>query len=68
MENRCRMGITTLSRVDKVLSETILEDIAPILSDRTFTVTFSHNVGEMIVFLRNSEQKKLLLRGVIVES
>ena len=56
-ENACRMRITTLNRVDKLLFETLLEDIARPLSDRTFTVACSPYAGEMIVFLRNSEQK-----------
>lgn len=60
MENACRMRITTLSRVDELLSETLLEDIARMLSDRTFTVACSPNAGEIVVFLRNNDQKKAI--------
>ena len=39
IENASRMRITTLSRLDELLSETFLEDLARILSYRTFTVS-----------------------------
>ena len=35
VENACHTQTTTLSRVDELLSETLFEDIARILSDRT---------------------------------
>ena len=54
------MRVTTLIRVDELLSETILEYIARMLSDRAFTVACSHNAGEVVVFLRNIEHKKAI--------
>ena len=57
MDNSCRMRITTLGRVEESLSEALLEDIARILNDRTLTVAWSPNAGEMIIFRRTSEQK-----------
>ena len=57
MENASRTRITTLSRVNELLSETLLEDVARILSDKRFTVACSWNAVEMVIFLRNTEQK-----------
>ena len=68
MENACRMRVTTLRCVDELLSETHLEDIAHILSGRTFTVAFSSYSLEMIVFFRNSGLNEILLRRLIVEN
>ena len=60
MDNACRMRITNLSRVDELPSETLLEDLARILNERTFTVACSPNAREMIVFLRNIGLKKVI--------
>ena len=67
MENARRMRIISLNQVSKLLSHTLLKYFACIVSDRTFTVACSPYAGEMIVLIRVGEQKKLLLRRVIVE-
>ena len=43
MQNVCCMRITILSHVDESLSETLLEDIARMLSYRAFSVACSPN-------------------------
>ena len=56
-EMACLTRTTTLIRVGELLSETLLEEKARILSNMTLTVACSSNAGAMIGLLQNSEPK-----------
>ena len=58
MDYACRMRISNLNQVVYLLSETLLNNLAFILGDRTRTIVSSWNAGGMIAFLRSSGQKQ----------